>query len=68
MVPEKHARAAGAPLTRSSTPKLVGAERRAGWQIHDYLDYNEPREVLLARRRAREARRQGNRGRFDASR
>ena len=32
-----------------------------GWVIHDYLDYNEPRELLLERRRAREAKRRGNR-------
>ena len=39
-----------------------------GWLIHDYLDYNEPRELLLERRRAREAKRRGNRGRLDANR
>jgi hypothetical protein len=27
-----------------------------GWEIHDYLDYNESRERVLARRHAREVR------------
>jgi hypothetical protein len=30
------------------------------WEIHDYLDYNEPREQIEARRRAKEARRRQN--------
>ena len=39
-----------------------------GWILHDYLDYNEPRELLLERRRAREAKRRANRRGSDASR
>lgn len=35
------------------------------WQIHDYLDYNEPRDALLARRRVREAKRRHNRARSE---
>jgi hypothetical protein len=33
-----------------------------GWEIHDFLDYNEPRDRVLARRHAREARKRGERG------
>jgi len=40
----------------------------SGWQIHDYLDYNESRDSLLARRRARERKRQLNRRKLDNSR
>ena len=32
-----------------------------GWDIHDFLKYNESRDVLLARSSAREAKRQSNR-------
>lgn len=31
-----------------------------GWEIHDYLDYNERRDVVIDRRQEREKRRRGN--------
>jgi len=40
----------------------------SGWEIHDYLDYNEPREIVLNRRRAKEAKKRANRKRLDADR
>ena len=33
-----------------------------GWQIHDYLDYNEPRERVLALRERRAMQRKSRRG------
>jgi hypothetical protein len=39
-----------------------------GWQIHDYLDYNDSKEVMVQRRKARETKRRRNREEFDASR
>jgi hypothetical protein len=57
-------------------PRRVARERRAvdalleaglwvpngaGWQIHDFLEYNDPAEEVKARRQAKERRRRENR-------
>lgn len=39
-----------------------------GWQIHDYLDYNDSRELITERRRRREAKRRANWERLDDAR
>lgn len=63
---------ASAPRRRRAVAALVDAglwiPNGDGWDIHDYLTYNESREVLLARRTARETKRQRNRQGVDASR
>ena len=49
--------------TDALTDARLWVPNGSGWVIHDWLDYNEPREVQIARRRAREARRRENRDR-----